>query len=409
MNDQLICPNCKKPVPLTEAISHQLKEKLQKQRDEDRREVEEEKRRLRTQAQTWKEEQQKKLEEELTRQIEERTRKKLEREIELKLKDSQNEREELAKQNTSFKEQLLEMNKLVRQMKTQEEENRIAFEKKLHEEQDKILEDAKKKAEELNHMRMLEMEKKLRDALLVNDELKRKLEQGSQQTQGEVLELELEGILKREFPMDEVKPVPKGVQGADLIQIVKNNYGKSIGSIVWEFKRTKAWSNEWVTKLKDDQRQIKADVAVLITQTLPPTLKSFGLHEGIWVGDFISVIGLASVLRSGILKVAIIKSAVEGSNEKKDILWNYLTSAQFVNRLQAVADVYSSMREDLEKEKNFFKKKWAKEELSIQKVTDSIYEMHGELESIMGKELTGIKGVEMLPDGKIEESLLFDN
>lgn len=401
MNDQIICPNCKKSIPLTEAFSHQLKEQNQEYVEK-----------LRDEARKWKEEQRKKMEIEQQEQqlkLQKELKERIQREMELRLRDSKNEAEELKKQNQAFQEQILEMNKLVRQLRAQDEQRQIEMEKKMLEEQEKIKEEAKKQVEEANRLKMLEMDKKLHDALKVNEELKRKLEQGSQQMQGEVLELELEKLLKQEFPYDEIKEVPKGVNGADIIQVVKNNYGKAVGSIAWEFKRTKAWSNEWVTKLKDDQRLVKADVGVLITQVLPPTVRSFGMHEGVWVGEFGCVIGLAAVLRSGMLRVAMIKSAVEGNNEKKDILWNYLTSAQFTNRMQAIADVYTSMRDDLEKEKVFFKKKWAKQELSIQKITDSIYEMHGELEGIMGKELAEIKGLDVLPDGKENaENTLFE-
>lgn len=367
---------------------------------------------MRELAQKWKEDQQKRFDEELQEQqlkLQKELKERIQREMELRLRDSKNEAEELKKQNQAFQEQILEMNKLVRQLRAQDEQRQIEMEKKMLEEQEKIKEEAKKRVEEANRLKMLEMDKKLHDALKVNEELKRKLEQGSQQMQGEVLELELEKLLKQEFPYDEIKEVPKGVNGADIIQVVKNNYGKVVGSIAWEFKRTKAWSNEWATKLKDDQRLVKADVGVLITQVLPPTVRSFGMHEGVWVGEFGCVTGLAAVLRSGMLRVAMIKSAVEGNNEKKDILWNYLTSAQFTNRMQAIADVYTSMRDDLEKEKVFFKKKWAKQELSIQKITDSIYEMHGELEGIMGKELAEIKGLDVLPDGKGNtENTLFE-
>ncbi len=401
MNDQIICPNCKKPLPLTEALSHQVKEQLQLEREK-----------MWENAKKWKEEEKEKLEEQQKEQqlkLQKELKEKIQREMELNLRDSKNEAEELKKQNQAFQEQILEMNRLVRQLRAQDEHRRIEMEKKMLEEQEKIKEEAKKQVEEANRLKMLEMAKKLHDALKVNEELKRKLEQGSQQMQGEVLELELEKLLKQEFPYDEIKEVPKGVNGADLIHVVKNSYGKVVGSIAWEFKRTKAWSNEWVTKLKDDQRLVKADVGVLITQVLPPTVQSFGMHEGVWVGEFGCMIGLAAVLRSGMLRVAMIRSAVEGNNEKKDILWNYLTSAQFTNRMQAIADVYASMRDDLEKEKTFFKKKWAKQEMSIQKITDSIYEMHGELEGIMGKELAEIKGLEMLPDGKGDtESTLFE-
>ncbi len=379
MNDQIICPNCKKVVPLTEALTHRMREQLaQKEQD------------LHKDAEKWKEEQQKLLDVQLTERIQ--------KEMELRMRDAKNETDELKKKNALFQEQVLEMNRTMRQLKAHDEERAIEMEKKLAEEQEKIKETVKRQVEEANHLKMLEKDKKLDDVMRLNDELKRKLEQGSQQTQGEVLELEFEESLRRKFPHDEIQEVPKGISGADLVHIVKNNYGKIAGTIVWEFKRTKTWERDWVLKLKDDQRKINAEIAVIITQVLPKEIKGFGLHEGVWVGDFQSVLGLGEILRHELIKIAIVRSSVQNQNEKKDVLWRYLTSTQFNHKIQAIADVYHSMREDLETEKKLFKKKWAKQEMNIQKVTDSIFEMHGELESIIGKELQDIKGTELLPD-----------
>lgn len=390
MDNQIICPNCKKPLPLTEALSQQVKEQNQQFVEK-----------LREDARRWKEEQLKKNEEELSRQqdlLQKNLKEKIQKEMELRMRDANNEKEELQKQSRTYQEQLLEMNKMVRQLKVQDEQRQFEMEKKLSESQDKMKDAIQKQVEEANYLKMLEKDKKLNDVIKINEELKRKLEQGSQQTQGEVLELEFENTLRHEFPYDEIKEVPKGIQGADLVQIVKSTQGRVAGTIVWEFKRTKTWERDWVLKLKDDQRKINAEIAVLITQVLPKNIKCFGLHEGIWVGDFQSVLGLGQILRQELIKVAIVKSSVQNQNEKKDILWRYLTSTQYQHKIQAIADVYHSMREDLENEKKLFKKKWAKQEMNIQKVTDSIFEMHGELESIMGKELADIKGTELLPE-----------
>jgi hypothetical protein len=203
------------------------------------------------------------------------------------------------------------------------------------------------------------------------EEYRRKLEQGSQQTQGEVLELQIEETLKREFPGDEIKEVPKGRLGADLVQTVHSRTGEVCGTIVWELKRTKVWNNEWIQKLKNDQREIKAEIAVLISEVLPPDFKVFGLRESIWVGSFPSVIGLASLLRKSLLDLALVKSASVGKKEKMEIMWEYLTSTEFKQRMEAIIEVFTSMREDIEKEKMWFKKKWEKQEGSIRRVIDN--------------------------------------
>ncbi len=376
MNDTIICPNCKKPIPLTQALSHQVQEKYQKFY----------KQRL--------EEEKGKIEQMLRNEL----GKKIKEEMELQLKDKSNEAEELKKQNKALQEQLLELNRLIRQLKTEGENKQLELEKKLAVEQERIRLEEKKRFDEEYRLKMLEKEKQLNDALKVNEELKRKLEQGSQQAQGEVLELELEGLIRREFPYDEIKEVPKGVRGADIIQIVKNHYGKICGTIVWESKRTKSWSDGWITKLKEDQRRLKAEISVIISDALPQDIKAFSLKEGVWISDYRSIIGLAMSLRQSLIDVMAVKQASVGKQEKKEILWNYLTSIEFKQRVEAIYDAYSQMMEDLKKEKDWYLKKWAKQEKNIQKIAEHILGMHGDLEGIVGKSLPEIKNLEMLPE-----------
>ncbi len=385
MNDQIICPHCKKSIPLTQALSHELKEKLQK---EQVTELAEEKKRLNEEAKKWRDEQLKKLEE------------RVKREAEYQLKDAQNEKEELKKQNSLLQEQLLELNKTLRQMRNDREQEKVEFEKKLGDEQEKIRQNEQKRIDEEYRLKMSEKEKQLSDALKVNDELKRKLEQGSQQTQGEVLELQLEETIKKEFPLDEVQEVPKGVKGADIIQIVKNRFGKECGSVIWELKRTKAWSHDWIRKLKDDQRTVNAEIAVLVSNVLPPETAHFGLKDGVWVCTYDSVLGLTVMLRDSLIKIQGVRSSVVGKDEKKEVLWNYLTGVEFKQRVEAIYDAYSQMQEDIEKEKRWFSLKWAKQEKQTRKVIDSVLGMSGDLQGIIGKSLPEIKGFESLPAGQ---------
>lgn len=378
MNDQIICPHCKKTIPLTQALSHQIQEKYQKfyaQR------LGEEKTKIETT-----------LRGELS--------KKLKNEMEFEMKDKINEVDELRKQNKTQQEQLLSVNRLMRQLKAESEQIKLEMEKKLAKEEERIRVEEKKRLNEEFRLNILEKEKKLQDAIKMNEELKRKLEQGSQQTQGEVLEMELENILQREFPYDEIRPVPKGIVGADIIQIVKNNLGKQCGSIIWESKRTKAWSNEWVSKLKDDQRVAKADIAVLISQILPGTIKHFGFLEGIWVGDYESITGLGLALRLNLIDLSTVKSSNVGKNEKMEVLYNYVSGIEFKHHVEAIVEAFSSMQDDLEKEKRWFVTKWSKQEKNIRRVIDNIFGMRGDLQSIIGKSLAEIKGLQMLPPPK---------
>jgi len=385
MNDTIICPHCKKTIPLTEALSHQIQEKYQKFY----------KIRLA--------EEKEKIEEQLKQQL----GKKIKQELELELKDKTNEVEELRKQNKNLQDQLLELNKLIRQLRSENEKSRLELEKRLAVEQEKIRQEEKKRLSQEYELKILEKNKKLEDALKLVEEYKRKIEQGSQQLQGEVLELELEKILGKEFPYDEFREVPKGVSGADLIQIVKNSYGRPCGSIIWETKRTKTWADSWINKLKNDQRRVKADIAVLISQALPDEVKNFSERNGVWIGDYDSIYSLALALRKTLIEISAVKSSIVGRQDKKEVLWSYLTSLEFKQRIEAFYDAYSQLKDDLKKEQEWFRRKWAKHDKNIGQLADSILGMHGDLQGIIGKLLPEIKGLEMLPEGKNDQEQLL--
>lgn len=382
MQDQITCPFCNKPIPLTQALSHQVQEKY---RQFFAKRLAEEKEKIGIS-----------LREELGRKIKS--------ELELQMKDKVNESEELKKQNRMLQEQLLELNKLIRQLKTDNEQKSLEMEKRLTQSQEKIRAEEQKRLDEEYHLKMLEREKKLQDALKMNEELKRKLEQGSEQSQGEVLELEIENILRREFPYDDIKEVPKGITGADIIQIVKTVNGRVCGTIIWESKRTKIWSDSWVTKLKDDQRQVKAELSVIISQTLPPQIKNFGLISDVWIGNYDSILGLAISLRNSLEKLSSMRQSMVGKQEKKEILWNYLTGVEFKQRVEAIYEAYMHLKQEIDMEKRWFTKKWAREEKSIAMVIDNVLGMHGDLQGIVGKALSEIKEMEQLEAG--EEHLL---
>ena len=207
---------------------------------------------------------------------------------------------------------------------------------------------------------MPSLKKQLTDATKAKDDLARKLEQGLQQTQGEVLELELEEILKSEFLQDKILPVPKGVKGADIIHKIIDRSGRLCGQIIWEFKKTKAWSEGWIQKLKDNQRDIKADLAVIVLMVLPTDVKGFSLRNGVFVCNVKLAINLASLLRYDLLKVSEANRALTGKNEKRDVVYAYVNSADFKQRIQVIAEAFIEMKNDIDKEKRSYQAIWAK-------------------------------------------------
>jgi hypothetical protein len=170
--------------------------------------------------------------------------------------------------------------------------------------------------------------------------------------------------------------------------------GQQCGSIIWESKRTKTWSDTWLPKLRDDQRAAKAEVAVIVTQVLPKEVDTFDLIDGVWVTNPNSTLPVALVLRHALLDVATARNVSEGQQTKKEILYQYLTGPRFRQRVQAIVEAFSSMSEDLDKEKKVITKQWAKREEQIDRVMQSTVGMYGDLQGIAGKSLQEIEGLE---------------
>lgn len=394
MTDSIICPNCKEPIPLTQALTHQMNEQMEQKLKAIEKKGEEERQRLIELSKKRIEEERSKA----AKEVEISVRKKIAEEMELKMKDTQNESEELKKEKKMLQEQLLELNKTMRKLQDQSREKEIELMKKFNDEQDKLRKEEQQKVEEQFKLMLLEKDKKLQDVVKANEDLKRKLEQGSQQLQGEILELAVEELLQREFPFDEVKPVPKGITGADILQIVNAMPGKPCGTIIWEMKRTKAWSQQWVEKLKSDQRQVKAELAVIVSQVVPDGIKRFGLVDGVWVCEFDCIAGMAYALRNQLIDLQTVRSSMTGQKDKMTVLYSYITSTEFRHRVEAIIEAFSNMQSEIEKERRWFSQKWAREEKNLRNVLDNTLGMHGDLQSIMGKSIAELKSMEQLPE-----------
>lgn len=291
---------------------------------------------------------------------------------------------------------------MLRKEKIKLEEDKQTFElekmRQMEEAKKTIAEEATKKATEEQQYVIAQLKKQLTDATKAKDDLARKLEQGSQQTQGEVLELELEEILKAEFPQDDILPVAKGVKGADVVHKVIDRSGHLCGQIVWESKKTKAWSEGWIQKLKDDQRAIKADLAVIVSAVLPEDVKGFSLRDGVWICDTKLISALATALRINLESVTREKAMSVGKNEKMEILYVYLTGVEFKQRVEAIVEAFSSMDDGLKKERMAYEKIWAEREKQIKKVMNNTIGMYGDLSGLVS--LPQIKTLE-LGDGTV--------
>jgi len=210
----------------------------------------------------------------------------------------------------------------------------LTVEKRVQEGLTATREQAKKEAEEALKFKVLEKEQTITSMQRQIEELKRKAEQGSQQLQGEVQELELEGLLSAKFPLDQIHPVPKGEHGGDILQHVAGLFGQACGTILWESKRTKNWSDGWLVKLREDQRQAKAELAVIVSQALPKEVDTFDWIDGVWVTHPRSALPVAMALRQSLMEVAAARQATEGQQTKMEMVYDYLMGPRFRQRVQ---------------------------------------------------------------------------
>lgn len=266
----------------------------------------------------------------------------------------------------------------------------VEIEKRFLEKRKEIEETTIKREQELFDLRMKEKDVQLESMKKTIDDLKRKSEQGSMQTQGEAQEILLEEIIKDQFPFDLVEEVGKGVEGADCIQTVRNNIGIACGKIIYESKRTKGWSNNWIDKLKADKRNTGADVAILVTQTFPKDMDGFGEKDGIWVCNFSEVGGVAHLIRNGIIKVYEASKAQEGKGDKMQMLYDYLTGNEFRGQMEAIMEGFMAMKQGITKERMQMEKIWKEREKQLEKVLLSTSGMYGSVKGIAGSSVGDI-------------------
>ncbi len=224
--------------------------------------------------------------------------------------------------------------------------------------------------------------------------LQRKAEQGSQQAQGESLELVLEHQLRAQFPFDVIEPVAKGEFGGDVLQHVRDHSGLICGKILWESKRTKAWSDGWLTKLKNDQRASHAELAIIVSQTMPKDVTHFEQMDGIWVSSLSCVLPVASALRISLIELSNLRRSSEGQETKAQQIYAYLTGPRFKRRVECIAEKFTELRKDLDAERKWMNKQWAKRDRELTIVLEATSGMYGDLQGIAGQSLEEIQSLE---------------
>jgi len=412
----IVCPKCKTEIKLTESLAAPLIESTRLQYEQKLAQKDSEINK-REQATRDKEKQladeKSKLDEQVANQVEEqlakdRTRIAAEESKKAKLAaatDLEQKAHELADLQEVLKqrdEKLAEAQKAQaallkkqRELDDAKRELELTVEKRVQEGLTAARDQAKRDAEESLKLKVAEKDQTIASMQQKIEELKRRAEQGSQQLQGEVQELELENLLRTKFPFDVIEPVPKGEHGGDTFQRVNGLNGQPCGTILWESKRTKNWSDGWLTKLRDDQRAAKAEIAVIVSQVLPKGVEIFEIVDGICVTQHRSALPVATILRQSLIDVSTARQVSHGQQTKAEMVYQYLTGPRFRQRVEAIYEAFSTMKDDLDKERRAITKQWAKREEQIERVMQGTIGMYGDLQGIAGKSLQEIEGLEM--------------
>lgn len=382
--DLIKCPQCAHEFQPDDAIRAELQTQLRAQMKDWQRKKEDE---FKVLIQQKEEETQKQMADErrrLSTQIEDQLKKKLEHDYETQMKflQQQNADNEFKLKEARNKE--LEYLKKEKELENKRQELELEMQRRLNEESNRLTDAIRKQEEEKNQMKFREYEKQLEDQKKLVEEMRRKAEQRSMQLQGEVQELALEELLRSTFVYDMISEVGKGVRGADCIQTVRNNLGQECGKIIYESKRTKDFSNEWIDKLKADMRSQGADLAVIVTQAMPKDMETFGDRDGVWVCSFAEVKAVAQLLRDSVIRVYNVAKSQENKGDKMTLLYSYLTGTEFTEQWKAIREGFMSMKISIQKERDAMERIWKAREKQLEKILLSSAHIRGSIDGIAG-------------------------
>ncbi len=411
MATNIKCPSCNFEFPLEEALNDELKESIEKEKADLRQkmmvhlnnkeaEFKKAEELLKQQLQAKDKEAETMLaaeKQKLQKELQESLRKTISADFENQLKMLQEADVEKEEKLKLARQKELEFLQKEQALKVREEEMQITLQRQLMDEREKLKEQLQKEeAEKLNvkeeefKLKTRELEKQIEDQKRLVDEMKRKAEQGSMQLQGEVQELLLEELLQTTFPFDKIEPVGKGVRGADCIQTVRNQFGIEVGKIIYESKRTKDFTNEWIEKLKTDMRNLGTDVAVIVTQALPKDMERFGEKDGVYICTFTEVRSVVLLLRNALLKIFDAKKSQENKGDKMVMLYDYLIGNEFSEQWKAIREGFMSMRLSIQKERDAMEKLWKAREKQLEKVLLNAAHIRGSIEGIAGADAVNL-------------------
>lgn len=408
-NTKILCPSCKTAIDVNDILKHQIedairaeyqrKAALQAEELAQKNEVlEKEKadfeRKKRQQNELFfqrLEKEKKEIKEQLSQQLK------------LQLEEEQKEQisllnKELTEKSNKLKElhrAEAEIARLQREKNEMKEAIEAAAQKQLNEQLLQEKEKIRKQIEEVNELKMATLQKQLEDQKKLTEEMKRKQEQGSMQLQGEVMELAIEQYLSANFPIDVISEVKKGALGADCLQIVNTREMQNCGTIYYESKRTKSFQPAWIEKFKNDIREKKADIGVLVTEVMPSDMERMGLKDGIWICTFNEFKGLCFVLRQSLIQLHQAIKSQENKGDKMEMLYKFLTGNEFRLQIEGIVEGFTQMQQDLQKEKNAMQRIWHQREKQIEKVIQNTISMYGSIRGIAGNAVANVNALEI--------------
>lgn len=403
-NSTIKCPNCQHEFQigsaLAQEIENEIRNKYLKKYGEDKAKIEAEKSQLARDAEQIRlkaENQEQILADKLRlakSQLEQEAIKKAAADMQLQMDSLSKELTEKSQKLKASQAHELELIQREKQVKEREENQKLEMEKQMMDRQKEIEDRVRKMESERSELKIKELEKKLSDQVELAETMRRKAEQGSMQLQGEVLELALEELLKTAFPLDTIEEVAKGVKGADCIHHVMNPLSQPCGKIIYESKRTKAFTVEWIEKLKKDMRAQQADIAVIVSEVLPKDMESFGFKDGVWICRFSEVKPLAFLLRDSLIKIHTALVSQENKGDKMHMLYNYLTGNEFRQNIEAVTEGFIALRRSIISEKAQMEKIWKEREKQLDKVLLNTTQFYGSIKGIAGSAVNDLKMLE---------------
>ena len=386
MTTEIKCPNCGTEFELNESLKNEVEKEL------------------REKMMDWQKKKEDEFEKQKTALINDTLRKATDDTV-VKIKALEEESRIKTQQLQNLQKKELDLLRDKNALEEKQKNMEVEIEKRFLEKRKEIEESAIKREQEIFDLKTKEYKLQMEQQQKLIEELKRKSEQGSMQLQGESQELLLEEILQSYFPFDIIEEVEKGVEGADCIQVIRNNSDTICGKIIYESKRTKAWSNGWIDKLKADMRNSGSDVAILVTQVFPKDMEKFGEKDGVWICTFNEVSSVAQLLRNGIIKIYEAQKSQENKGDKMQLLYNYLTGIEFRGQMESIVEGFMAMKQSIMKERIQMEKLWKEREKQLEKVLLSTSGLYGSVKGIAG---AGVSNIPLLDGGDENEIELLD-